>query len=744
MNLHLRSLVLIPFVLSLCMDTILAQTHDFKLNRVQLAIDQGRWQQAGALFQDIDTTKTSSSYLHNYYTLGLLIADSLEDAQWHLSMLGGLITHTPTDKYPEEKLAHFSRYVRLITTTNKEKFLSYQDSIIHLAELLQEPATKAEALLAKSSMYFMYGDTEAFMELNQQVLKMPDARPKDIGRAHLSKASYFAKINYDTAFTHFELAYVHINKEPDSTTLSAYHNTFGGFLNYHGEHTRATEELIRCLQLIPDDSGHRLRQSMTLASIAAIFGEMEDTEKERSYLLQAIHVAEEAGLNYRKKYLASKMGAFYFKEGDWAQAEKEYLQATKAFQLDNYTARYIENTIHLGRSVLMQGNISTASTYRDTVLNYLDESILKNIPPWLFPLFEAELAFAKKKYTSSLIRLNELWHHYREMPAHIRKMYWELKIDALEVTGNYQEALLAMKSYHLLIDTLAERRRATITYDLESQYRAAQKEKQIVALQSENKLHKFRLDQKNLYNKLLAVGISFVVLAGALLLYLYAQSRRQRKLVEQALCEKELLLREIHHRVKNNLQVISSLLNLQSKYIKDSKALDAIKGGRSRVRSMALIHQNLYQENHFLSIPFHDYVQKLLDELVATYKLPDQHIQLKVEADELALDVDTMIPIGLIINELISNTLKYAFHQTGHGIIHIQLYETNQELHLVVSDNGSGLDKDQLESNSESFGYKMIRAFTRKLDGNMQIDVKNGTRVTFAFKTYKITTLCQK
>ncbi|MFZ1787542.1 MAG: sensor histidine kinase, partial [Saprospiraceae bacterium] len=203
----------------------------------------------------------------------------------------------------------------------------------------------------------------------------------------------------------------------------------------------------------------------------------------------------------------------------------------------------------------------------------------------------------------------------------------------------------------------------------------------------------------------------------------------QNQTIQKSLEDKDILLREIHHRVKNNLQVVSSLLNLQSSYISDKIALEAINEGKNRVSSMALIHQNLYTEKNLTEIETKRYFEELLDQLFDSYNIDSDSISLEKDIDSVLLDVDMMIPLGLITNELISNALKHAFINRKTGTVFFKLKKMEEKLLITISDNGSGMSAKQFLE-SDSFGNKLIHAFVQKLKGSMDIESNNGTQIT--------------
>jgi PAS domain S-box-containing protein len=213
------------------------------------------------------------------------------------------------------------------------------------------------------------------------------------------------------------------------------------------------------------------------------------------------------------------------------------------------------------------------------------------------------------------------------------------------------------------------------------------------------------------------------------------------KQIKSSLHEKDILLKEIHHRVKNNLQIIISLLNLQSGYIKDEQSLKAVKDGQNRVRSMALVHEKFYQADEITEINFAEYVEKLNQFLFQSYGEKAEHVKLRVIADHIALDMDTAMPCGLLINEIVSNALKYAFPGNAEGEIKIELKKLPEnKIEMIISDNGIGMPEGFDIEQSESLGLQLITALTNQLDGVLRVSLDHGTSfsVTFTYPTKKV------
>ncbi len=217
------------------------------------------------------------------------------------------------------------------------------------------------------------------------------------------------------------------------------------------------------------------------------------------------------------------------------------------------------------------------------------------------------------------------------------------------------------------------------------------------------------------------------------------QENLQRKIAEkqisQSLQEKVILLQEIHHRVKNNLQVISSLLNLQSNYVDDEKALEVFRESRNRVKTMALIHERLYQSKDLNKIDFGNYLQSLCHDLFSSYNISESKIKLKIDAGGIFFEIDTAIICGLIVNELVSNSLKHAFPGSKKGEINVILNEENKIYFLKVIDNGVGFPSEINFTECNTLGLRLVSTLTEQLGGNISLNREGLTEFVISFKT---------
>lgn len=217
------------------------------------------------------------------------------------------------------------------------------------------------------------------------------------------------------------------------------------------------------------------------------------------------------------------------------------------------------------------------------------------------------------------------------------------------------------------------------------------------------------------------------------------ERKRSEAMIRASLQEKEVLLKEIHHRVKNNLQVISSLFSLQSNYLDDAKTLRVLEDSQSRVKAMALIHEKIYNSQDLSKVNFAKYIQDLATYLFHAYE-PNPRVELEIDIEPISLNLDTATPCGLLISEVVSNALKYAFPNERAGRIWITLnYLANEKMVLEIGDNGIGLSPDINLENSESLGLQLVRDLSQQIKGKLEIDCQRGTcfKIEFSELQYR-------
>jgi PAS domain S-box-containing protein len=201
--------------------------------------------------------------------------------------------------------------------------------------------------------------------------------------------------------------------------------------------------------------------------------------------------------------------------------------------------------------------------------------------------------------------------------------------------------------------------------------------------------------------------------------------------------EKEVLLREIHHRVKNNMQIISSLLNLQTQHVEGKETINVLKESQGRVKSLAMIHEKLYQSPTFTDINFKEYIRKLVSDIFYSYGITTGTIESVLNIEDININIDTAIPLGLIINELITNSVKYAFPKCK-GKITLKLKSSQEQMELTITDDGIGIPKDIDIENTETLGLQLVKNLINQLDGTLKLNTDKGTEFKITFNELEV------
>lgn len=313
--------------------------------------------------------------------------------------------------------------------------------------------------------------------------------------------------------------------------------------------------------------------------------------------------------------------------------------------------------------------------------------------------------------------------------------------------GNLSSALEHYKLFKKYNDSLFNETKSRQIAQLQIQFKTEQKDKDILMLTKQSEFQKKELKQAALLRNLTLGGIALLIIIVGLLYNQYRIKQRNNNRLEKKqaeineknislqhlLDEKQWLLKEIHHRVKNNLQMVMSLLNSQSAYLQDDAALAAVQDSQHRVQAMSLIHQKLYNTDNVSTIDMPVYIHELIEYMRDCFTT-GQRIRFEVAVDPLDLDVCQAIPIGLILNEAITNSIKYAFPDGRDGIIKVSLTcAADKKCVLAVSDNGTGIPLNFMDAKPRSLGMSLIQGLSEDLEGELKIENNNGTVLTVSF-----------
>jgi two-component sensor histidine kinase len=355
------------------------------------------------------------------------------------------------------------------------------------------------------------------------------------------------------------------------------------------------------------------------------------------------------------------------------------------------------------------------------------------------------------EYYDKMNNLNKsyYWYHvgWQKALALQRREFtvaFERLLAALEYKrGNSAEAYLLQVAADRTNDSLLNEATIRQLNEMNIVYETELKEARIQQLTNEALVTQLNLLQKNRERNALLAGLLLVLTVASVVAWSWhshkkknTQLEKQQEIIQTQLQEKEVLMREIHHRVKNNLQIISGLLHLQSRHIDDPNALKAVREGRNRVKSIALIHQQLYQQENLTEIKLKEYLQELMHSIHQSFKDDNKKIVQKLTCPEIPMDVEIAVPLGLIINECVTNAYKHAFTQAASGTMEVSIATDHTSMQLIIQDDGKGLPEGFEWKHQKSFGIKMIGNLVNKLKANFSIYKREGTRIEIYIPNY--------
>jgi len=313
--------------------------------------------------------------------------------------------------------------------------------------------------------------------------------------------------------------------------------------------------------------------------------------------------------------------------------------------------------------------------------------------------------------------------------------------------GDFSEAVKHLKRYHYYKDSANSINKTKLVNSLLLKYETEKKDKNIIILKERSKIQDIKIHNSIVMQYVFAGVLLLAIVLISVLYYAYKLKQRVNKKIElkrqqideqnvllkKLLTEKEWLLKEIHHRVKNNLQIVISLLNTQSSFLENKEALAAIHNSQHRMHAMSLIHQRLYQSENLASINMSWYINELVSYLKECLG-SDKKIKFKLDNQDIDLDVAQAVPLGLILNEAISNAIKYAFPDKDKGAIEISLKKISENTYrLIVADNGVGLPDNTDFISSKSLGMNLMAGLSDQLDGSFSVKNDNGVKVEVTF-----------
>ncbi|MBJ2175887.1 tetratricopeptide repeat protein [Aureibaculum sp. A20] len=477
--------------------------------------------------------------------------------------------------------------------------------------------------------------------------------------------------------THYKLLEIYKsrkNKNSEAYELQA----IGHLLRKVGKHKEAIEAYEDAIQLFKETIIDKIGLSMAYESLGNTYSELKDYPKSENFYLEALAYAKSENNSDGIASVTENLGNLFYEKGDYKNALEYFSEALNARENMPSKRNIAISLSTVGKTYLSLEQDDKAEEYLLKSMTIAKENDMK---PELVGIYE------------NLIKLNKKQNKFKN-------------------AFNYQTA------YMVINDSILGKEKMNQMLELNAKYETEKKDTQLQLLKVET-------EQKEQQNRLyFTLAIAGLVIACLLGFFGYKNKKnntilaKQKKLLQVALDEKNTLLKEVHHRVKNSFQIVSSLLYLQSENMEDKEGKLAIKEAENRVRSMVLVHQKLYNNEELVGIDTKEYINDLVKDIFDSHQFQKETITYELDVESIVLDIETVTPIGLILNELIINTLKHAFKEVNSfSKLNINFAKANNQLVLTVRDNGKGFEG---EIKSSSFGIMLMKALSKKLKATLK------------------------
>ncbi len=618
------------------------------------------------------------------------------------------------------------------------------DSAISMSRLAVSQALESNDSLILSKSYFVLGVSLDYKG-NLDQAQMALSKALEISRRvniieQKAKALnsigtiYDRKGKKDSALYYYESALeISVDYELNKAKASILHN-IGGLYSSHGNYAQAMTKLLESLK-IREETKDTLKIINCLESIAILYQKQKKFDLALNNHYKAFELLGKDGNNHYLGEIISINLADLYLEIDSLDSAQRYIDLVVKI------SKNIDDDKGLTYALILQADLETLQGEYHKALRF-SRKAFQDISEYHYTELHFELQVQQVHILHLLERNLEALdlardlidqYYYLGSKVIMRELYENMTDICIDLRM-FEMALEYNKIFNAYDDSIYNVQLAGEIADLKLKYENEKNSRVIDKLFAEKELQAHQIRQGRTQIYLLAIGL-ILLGAFALIIWRLYQSKKvvaqelihKNVLIEDALVERELLLKEIHHRVKNNLQIVSSLLNLQSET--GCPASDVIKACQERIKAMAIIHENLYKSDQIHQLNAKEYIEFLISQYnEQDYK--NRPSQIESTICEVNLSIDKLIPIGLIINECMTNTLKYAFSGEKDENVHISMTKNDNFAELVVSDNGRGFD---IQKTTSTLGIRLIKGLVQQLNGDVLIESVNGTRYSISF-----------
>ncbi|MEO8233965.1 MAG: histidine kinase dimerization/phosphoacceptor domain -containing protein [Flavobacterium sp.] len=542
------------------------------------------------------------------------------------------------------------------------------------------------------------------------------------------------------------------SKEDMAIVYSRVATTYMRFSNYE-EGIKNNLKSIKLFKEIKNTRG----ETTVIRSLGDLYMEMKEYSSAKKMYIQALNISKSIDSTSNSPWIADnlqELGDFYTAVDSLDTAYNYYIKSLSIF-------KNISKSRGLPPLYNSMGVMFIKKKQYDKSLYYFNKSLkisrqnndefdisenLKNL---------GQVHLLQKKMTQSKVYLDEALTLALKIDSkQLQLDIYKIISDYYKAISEYKLSIIYLEKYYLLKETLFNETKSKQITGIQIQYDTEQKEKEIKFLNQKNEIQLLTIAKQKYATELFTIIFIMLLIIVSILFWLFRLKRNANRSLQNknkeidnknvflenaqqklklSLQEKEVLLKEIHHRVKNNLQLVNSLLSIQAR---DSESRMDVKEfltkSQDRVQSMALIHETLYMSDNLATVNFQEYLEKLVNHLYSAFDIDKTAIEVHMETNNIFLDIEKVIPLGLILTELINNALKHAFilHK---GRIDITLdHDSKNQLRLSVCDDGTGLPENY-KNKASTLGFELVDALTHQLEGKLTVDHTKGTSFTITF-----------
>jgi two-component sensor histidine kinase/Tfp pilus assembly protein PilF len=649
-------------------------------------------------------------------------------------------------KAPNDSLKIEAVYTIIKNSSEENIWSKYNQWIIDFikTKTYKNNRLKITVLSNKSNFFKIKGDYDKAIKYYLQSLELE----KELGDLNKIATAYdvlggYYKRNGDfvNALEYYnkslKIRITNKNKKEEGQML----NSIGYLYLNFGMHSQALEYFHKSLK-IREEIADKVGVSFCFNNIASVHKQQGKPDIALKYYQKSLRIRKELNYKHGISVSLNNIGVVYKNEKKLEKA-LEYYQKSLAIKKELKEQKGVSHVLNnIGTIYKEQGKLTMALVKYEESLKMT--TALHDDKWTAITLFNMGSVYLKQGYStkaykcaSKSLRISKKIGH----PELIRDAAEVLK-EIYSKQHNWKSAFETQELYAIMRDSIRNKKTEVAATEQRVNYEVQKREQEIKllsvqndVLQREKEVQRLRINKNRILNVMfLVTGVVAFLLA----LFFYIVSKKRKvinRLLQKKDDEKKVMLKEIHHRVKNNLQVINSLLRLQSKEIKDEEIVAKFKETQKRIITIAALHEKMYSSEDLRHVNIKEHIESIVADLVTSYAL-DKKITIKINIEQISIGLRTLVPLGLIINEIVVNSLKYAFCDSGDGIINLQIKQLNNTtFEMLIGDNGVGLKSYK---NTSGLGSKLISIFTKQLNGTLEIMKVPGTTYKIIFEKIDI------